>query len=88
MSGMSSGAPYPVQRCARISDKRNSSAFLGTAYRNHRRVTRSDEWTDNETLWRVLGKGVRDTMRALREGRMFGLQECSYGHSEKRNCPN
>lgn len=87
MSGMSSGTPYTVQRCSRISDERNSSTFLGTPYRNNWRVTRSNKWTDNETMWCVFGKSVRDIMRSLREGCMFRLQKCSYGYSEKRNCP-
>lgn len=88
MSGMSSGTSNTVQWCSRISNKCNSTAFLGTPYRNYWRVTRSNEWTNNETLWCMFRKSIRDIMRSLRKRSMFGLQRRSYGYFKKRNSPN
>lgn len=88
MSGMSSRTSDTLQWRSRISDKCNSTAFLRTSYRNYWRATRSNEWTNNETLWGMLRKSVCNTMRSLRERCMFGLQRCSYGYLKTRNRPN
>lgn len=65
MSGMSSGTSDTVQRCPRVSDERYPTTFPGTAYRDHRGAAGSDERTDDETLRRMLRKGVRDGLRPL-----------------------
>lgn len=88
MPRMSSRTSDTIQWCSRISDKRNSTAFFGTTHRNNWRATRSNKWTNNETLWCVFGKSICDTMRSLRKRSMFGLQRCSYGYFKERNNPN
>lgn len=65
MPGMSSRTSNTVQWCSRISNKCNSTAFLRTTYRNYWRVTRSNKWTNNETLWCVFRKSIRDIMCSL-----------------------
>lgn len=85
---MSSRTSHTVQRCSGISDKCHIAAFLRTTHRNNRRASGSNEWTDNETLRRMLRESIRDVMRSLRERSVRGLQKCSYGYSEKRNRSN
>lgn len=85
---MSSRTSNTVQRCSGISDECNAAALLRTTHRNHRGASRSNKWTDNETLRRVLGESIRDVMRSLRERSVRGLQKRSYGYFEKRNRPD
>lgn len=76
---------YHRTGCSSLPYQRDATTIFGVTHRDHRGIARSNQWSDDGTLWCLLRKELLFPLRSLWEEMLSWMQGRPYGHPQTWN---